>query len=40
MRKLSEIPLDRVADLKQNIQLTQSSIDALKRELTRIHGAQ
>lgn len=32
--------LDRVADLKQNIQLTQSSIDALKRELTRIHGAQ
>ncbi|MBS1175365.1 MAG: hypothetical protein H6R05_1496 [Burkholderiaceae bacterium] len=32
--------LDRVAGLKQNIQLTQSSIDALKRELTRVHGAQ
>ncbi len=29
--------LDRVASLKQNIEFTQSNIEALKRELTRIH---
>ena len=32
--------LDRVASLKQNIEFTQSNIEALKRELTRIHATQ
>ena len=31
--------LDRVVSLKQNIEFTQSNIEALKRELTRIHAA-
>ena len=32
--------LDRVAGLKQNIQFTQSNIEALRRELARIHATQ